>query len=141
LEELIRTSGFFRQKSERIKIFIEFLITHYNGSFEEAEKVDTPIIREELLSLKGIGPETADSIVLYALNLPVFVVDAYTKRILFRHNIVHEKADYNEIQELFHRALPCDERLFNEYHALIVRLGKYYCKSKKQCSGCPLEDL
>jgi endonuclease-3 related protein len=141
LEELIRTSGFFRQKAERVKIFIEFLMTRYGGSFEKAKKVDAPIIREELLSLKGIGPETADSIILYALNRPVFVVDGYTKRILTRHSIVHEKVDYDEVQEFFHKSLPCDERLFNEYHALIVRLGKDYCKSKKQCSGCPLEDL
>jgi endonuclease-3 related protein len=141
LKELIKASGFYRQKAERVKIFMEFFHTQWGASFDNTAHIDTPLLREELLSLKGIGPETADSIVLYALNRPVFVVDTYTRRMLFRHNIVSKNAGYDEIQEIFHRALPCDEKLFNEYHALIVRLGKFYCKSKKQCKSCPLEDL
>ena len=99
-------------------------------------------LREQLLSVNGIGPETADSILLYALNKPVFVVDAYTRRILFRHYCFDEDATYGEIQNLFMQNLQKDVKLFNEYHALLVKLGKDFClKSKPRCQICPLENL
>jgi endonuclease III related protein len=105
LERLIRPSGYFRQKAKRLKIFITFLDKHYHGSLEKLFAQPTENLREELLNLNGIGPETADSILLYAGNHPVFVVDAYTRRILGRHGVLPEKTGYQEIRELFQRAL------------------------------------
>ena len=95
-------------------------------------------IRHKLLSVNGIGPETADSILLYALDKPVFVIDAYTKRVLSRHDILGHDEAYDKFQELFHLSLKKDVKLFNEYHALFVRVGKTFCKSKPICEGCPL---
>ena len=100
---------------------------------------NTHALRENLLNVNGIGPETADSILLYALEKPVFVIDAYTKRILSRHRLVSEESTYHELQELFHKNLAPDVRLYNEYHALFVMLGKDFCKPKPRCKGCPLE--
>ena len=105
LERLIRPAGYFRQKAKRLKIFVEFLDQQYQGSLTKLFARSTPELREELLNLHGIGPETADSILLYAGNHPVFVVDAYTRRILARHEILAEEAPYDEIRELFERAL------------------------------------
>jgi endonuclease-3 related protein len=96
-------------------------------------------LREELLSVNGIGRETADSILLYAGDLPTFVVDTYTARIMCRHGLIDEGADYDEIKELFESSLPDDVALFNEYHALIVQVGKNHCKPRPKCEGCPLE--
>ena len=141
LENLIRPSGFYRQKAKRLKTFLNFLHNTYKGSFSNIEPVQTHTLREQLLALNGIGPETADSIILYALERPVFVVDAYTRRFLFRHQLIHEKASYDMVQQLFHSALPFDTFLFNEYHALIVKLGKFYCKTKPLCSECPINAL
>jgi endonuclease-3 related protein len=136
----IRPAGYFNIKAKRLKEFLTFFLNHYNGSIRQMRIEGTQTLREKLLNINGIGPETADSILLYALEKPVFVIDAYTKRILQRHNLVSEKATYQELQELFHRSLPLDVQLFNEYHALFVRLGKEYCKPKPRCEGCPLED-
>ncbi len=98
-------------------------------------------LRKELLAVNGIGPETADSILLYALDRPIFVIDAYTKRILYRHGIIDEDAEYGQMQGLFMNNLPKSTRLFNEYHALFVRLGKEYCTKKNpRCDKCPLKD-
>jgi endonuclease III related protein len=105
LERLIRPSGYFRQKAKRLKTFVRFLDRQYNGSLDQLFSRETPALRDELLSLNGIGPETADSILLYAGNHPVFVVDAYTRRILTRHNIVPETAGYEDIRELFQQSL------------------------------------
>lgn len=135
---LIKPAGYFNIKAKRLKDFLGFLINHYGGSMKKMEAEDTPILRERLLKVNGIGEETADSILLYALGKPVFVVDAYTKRVLQRHKLIPDKATYHEIQELFHKNLPKDTALFNEYHALFVRLGKEYCKPKPKCEGCPL---
>jgi endonuclease-3 related protein len=96
-------------------------------------------MREGLLSVKGIGPETADSILLYAAHRPVFVVDAYTYRILYRHGMADDQASYEELQDLFMDHLPEDTSLFNEFHALIVKVGKHYCKKRPLCDRCPLE--
>jgi len=102
------------------------------------EKVTTGKLREELLNIKGVGHETADSILLYALHRPVFVIDAYTKRIFSRHHLIKNEADYHQVQQLFESGLPLDIKLFNEYHALLVRLGKTFCRPEALCDLCPL---
>ena len=139
LASLIRPAGYFNIKAERLGHFLSFLATRYKGSMKRMKREDAHLLREHLLGVKGIGPETADSILLYALEKPVFVIDAYTKRILQRHKLVPEKAGYHELQEIFHESLPIDTELFNEYHALFVMLGKHYCKPKPKCEGCPIE--
>lgn len=139
LARLIRPSGYYNLKARRLKEFLRFFISDYGGSLKKISQVKLPVLREELLSIKGIGPETADSILLYALNKPVFVIDAYTKRILIRHKLLKEGASYADAQKLFMLNLRNDAELFNEYHALLVALGKNYClKSKPKCSICPL---
>jgi len=105
------------------------------------QTIYTGQLREELLAIKGIGRETADSILLYALSRPVFVVDAYTARITIRHELIEPGADYEQLRELFQSNLQEDVQFFNEYHALLVRAGKEFCKTKARCSGCPLEEL
>jgi endonuclease-3 related protein len=102
---------------------------------------DLQTLRDELLSVKGIGPETADSILLYAGNLPTFVVDAYTHRIFSRHGFISEESTYDEMKTFFEENLPKDVKLYNEYHALLVNIGKMFCKPKKACEQCPLRDL
>lgn len=142
LAELIKPSGFYNQKAKRLKGFLNFFFKRFNGSFEKLSKGELFSLRRELLSIPGIGNETADSILLYALNKPIFVVDAYTKRILCRHKIIDEKADYNAIQRLFMKNLPADVKLFNNYHALFVKLGKDICKKTKPlCKRCPLNEI
>lgn len=141
LAQLIRPAGYFNIKAKRLKEFIDFLVTHYRGSMKRMGNEDANTLRERLLSINGIGPETADSILLYALEKPVFVIDAYTKRVLQRHGLVNEKSSYSELQELFHKNLSHDVRLFNEYHALFVKVGKDYCKPKPRCETCPLRNL
>jgi endonuclease III related protein len=139
LASLIRSSGYFRQKARRLKEFVAFLKTQYSGSLNKLFRTPTLVLRKQLLSVHGIGPETADSILLYAGDHPVFVVDAYTRRILERHGLVHEKHSYEEIRGLFEKSLPSDPKLFNEFHALIVHVGKQFCRPKSPaCSGCPL---
>lgn len=138
LSEFIRPAGYFRVKAARLKNFIRFFVDNYDGDENAMAKLDLSRLREELLSVKGIGPETADSILLYALGKPIFVVDAYTKRILLRHNLCNEEDGYNELQDLFLSALPEDVSLFNEYHALIVEAGKNFCKKTPLCERCPL---
>ncbi len=140
LASLIRPTGYFNIKAKRLKHFVAFLANHYEGSMKRMKNEDTYKLREDLLNVKGIGPETADSILLYALEKPVFVIDAYTKRILQRHKVVSEKTTYHELQELFHENFLPDVTLFNEYHALFVMLGKDYCKPKPRCEGCPLKN-
>lgn len=139
LASLIRPAGYFNVKAKRLKSFIDFLIGNYNGSMKRMQKEDAESMRKKLLHIHGIGPETADSILLYALDKPVFVIDAYTKRVLSRHKILDYNASYDEYQELFHKELDEDLQLFNEYHALFVRVGKDYCKPKQQCEKCPLK--
>lgn len=139
LARLIRPAGYYNIKAKRLKEFLKFFFKTYRGNLKEMSKIDTPILRQQLLAVKGIGPETADSILLYALNKPIFVVDAYTKRILARHKLVKENADYTQVQDLFMQNLKKDTKLFNEYHALLVKLGKEFClKNKPKCDLCPL---
>jgi len=141
LARLIRPSGFFRLKTERLKAFVDFLFEHCNGNLERMRREKIEILRPKLLGVKGIGPETADSILLYGLGKPIFVVDAYTKRALSRHGIISEDASYEEVQRLFMDHLPLEERLFNEYHALLVHLGKNICKKIPRCDLCPVKEL
>jgi endonuclease III related protein len=172
LETLIRPAGYFRQKARRLKLFVNFLDRRYSGSLQKLFAQPTAQLREELLSLEGIGPETADSILLYAGGHEVFVVDAYTRRIVERHGILPATADYDAIRQLFEQSLrPAVEigtlptrtherargaahlpsrasrlrrsplaQIYNEMHALIVGVGKDFCKkSQPQCDGCPLQ--
>jgi len=140
LSELIRPSGYFNIKAKRLKSFIDFLMNDYHGSMKKMKNEYLYLLREKLLSINGIGPETADSIILYALEKPVFVIDTYTKRVLSRHEIMNHEKSYDEFQELFYSALEKDVKLFNEYHALFVNLGKTFCKKKKPlCELCPLK--
>ncbi|HUH66792.1 MAG TPA: hypothetical protein VLZ07_10205, partial [Syntrophales bacterium] len=141
LAELIRPAGYYNIKTERLKSFIRFLYENYKGKPDMMFAEELWQLREKLLEVKGIGEETADSILLYAGKKPVFVVDAYTRRILERHDIVQEGATYGEIQDLFMTNLAPDLYLYNQYHALIVNAGKYFCARKPRCEGCPLESL
>src|ERR1019366_9529491 len=142
LAALIRPSGYFRQKAKKLKAFVQFLQREYGGSLKRMFHTPTPELREKLLSVHGIGPETADSILLYAGNHPVFVVDAYTHRIFGRHGITNGKPDYEAVRARFETAIPRRPELFNEFHALIVDTGKNWCrKSAPRCEGCPLRPL
>ncbi len=139
LAEWIRSAGYFNQKAGYIKAMVAAIRQNFDGSLNPLFALDTPALRQELLSWKGIGPETADSILLYAAKRPVFVVDAYTKRFLARHGWCEKKGPYDSVAKLFTDNLPEDVQLFNEYHALIVRLGKEHCNTQPKCKGCPLE--
>jgi endonuclease-3 related protein len=170
LQGLVRPSGYFRQKARRLKTFIRYLDRRYSGSLDRMFSQPTEELRSELLDLNGVGPETADSILLYAGNHPVFVVDAYTRRILERHEIIARKTGYEEIRRLIERELgkvdssalifpeagseprhpgspmsraPRGElaRHYNELHALIVRAGNQYCRSTPKCEECPLRQF
>lgn len=141
LAELIRPAGYYNLKAKRLKNFVDWLFEDYGGDAVNLESVNTEQLRAELLAIKGVGCETADSILLYALDRPVFVVDAYTARIAIRHGLIEPGADYEQLRLLFESNLPEDVLLFNEYHALLVRTGKEFCKTKARCDGCPLEEL
>jgi endonuclease-3 related protein len=141
LAELIRPAGYYNIKAKRLKCFIDWLFDHYDGQLVNLEVVSTDRLRSELLEVKGIGRETADSILLYALGRSVFVVDTYTARIMIRHNQIEPDVDYEQLRDLFESNLPEDAHFYNEYHALLVRTGKDFCKPKAKCSGCPLEKL
>lgn len=141
LEALIRPSGFFRQKALRLQTFITFLQNNFRGDLQRLFSLDLPELRTTLLAQNGIGPETADSIVLYAAQKPSFVVDAYTHRILARIGIQSGRQEYDKTRDLFMTELPHDSALFNEFHALLVRLAKEFCrKSGPACTDCPVVD-
>lgn len=135
----IRPTGYYRLKARRLKNFITWLWEEHGGNFDGLRATKLPDLRRMLLGINGIGPETADSILLYALDRPTFVVDAYTARIICRHGLCDPDAGYGELKSLFEDNLPASARLFNEYHALIVSLGKQHCRPRAQCDGCPLE--
>jgi len=140
LAQLIRSSGYFNQKALKIKNFVNFIIDNYNGNLENMFDEDIHVLRNNLLNIKGIGPETADCIILYGGNKAIFVIDTYTYRVLSRHGLVPEQTSYNEMQELFMDSLNDDPQIFNEYHALLVKVGKEHCKKRSPiCAGCPLE--
>lgn len=139
LARLLRPSGYFRQKAKKLKAFVSFLRSEYGGSLPKMFRTRTLELREKLLGVHGIGPETADSILLYAGGHPVFVVDAYTRRILERHELTPGSRGYEEIQNYFETQLPRDAVLFNEYHALLVNVGKNWCRKEAPCCReCPL---
>ncbi len=138
LAQLIRPAGYYNIKARRLMNLIDFICTRYDCDLDAFFDQPAHTLREELLSISGVGRETADSIVLYAAKKPTFVVDAYTARILRRHFVIDETADYEEIKDLFESALPADEPLFNEYHALIVMCAKGYCRPRALCEHCPL---
>ena len=141
LAEAVRPSGYFNQKAARLKILCRF-VKNYGSDVEKMKAVPVQVMRRQLLNLHGIGPETADSILLYALQRPVFVVDAYTVRLCSRLGLVDGKAKYSDVQDLFMEHLHHDTNLFNEYHALIVRHCKQKCsKRSPACNECPLESL
>jgi endonuclease-3 related protein len=142
LARLVRPSGYFRQKAKKLKAFVRFLRQEYGGSLERMFRAPTHRLREKLLGVHGIGPETADSILLYAGNHPVFVVDAYTNRILVRHGLIGKRAGYEEVRRLFEQSLPVQPQLYNEYHALLVQVGKNWCRPREaRCHECPLGRL
>jgi endonuclease-3 related protein len=138
LAEMIRPAGYYNIKTKRLKAFLRFLGDNYAGDMARMKETPTGRLRDDLLAVNGIGRETADSILLYALDRPVFVIDAYTKRLMSRHHILDEGASYEEYQTFFHRNLRADATMFNEYHALIVSVGKEFCRPTPRCEGCPL---
>lgn len=141
LEQALRPSGYFRQKAARVQRFSQHLVDRYGGSMRRMAKRPLEDLRVELLSLNGIGPETADDILLYACEKPVFVVDAYTRRILSRHGHVDPKIGYEDLRAVFEDHLAHNVAHFKEYHGLIVYTGKDYCRSRPNCDGCPLQKL
>lgn len=138
MADYIRPAGYFNVKTKRLKAFLAYLQGRHGGSMTRMKKHDLSVLRPELLGVNGIGPETADSILLYALDKPTFVIDAYTRRVLSRHGILEFEKDYHAYQALFHAALPREVQLYNEYHALFVRIGKEFCKPSPKCESCPL---
>jgi endonuclease-3 related protein len=141
IAEWIRPAGYFNQKAEYIKGMIKTIRNRFDGSLDRLFSLETPALRRELLGWKGIGPETADSILLYAGNRAVFVVDAYTRRVCLRHGWCDKKASYDAVAKLFTDHLPAEVQVYNEYHALIVRVCKEHCKTRPVCEGCPLQSL
>jgi endonuclease III related protein len=139
LGKLIRSAGYFNVKALRLKNFIAFVETRHGGSLDAMLRQPADVLRAELLSINGIGPETADSIVLYAAEKPIFVIDAYTKRILSRHGVMPMGNSYDEFQALFARLLPPDAPLYNQYHAMFVRIGNRFCRATARCALCPLK--
>lgn len=139
LERLIRSSGYFRQKARRLKNFLNYLEKTSAGDLEKYFSRSLPALRRELLEQKGLGPETADSILLYAGNKPVFVIDAYTRRIGERIGLFNSE-DYHWIQNYFQKNLPNRRKLYQEYHALLVALAKNFCRSKPVCLPCPMKE-
>jgi endonuclease-3 related protein len=138
LEDALRPSGYFRVKARRLRAFCAYLAENYGGSMKRMARQPMPGLREELLAVHGIGPETADDILLYACGHRVFVVDAYTRRLLVRHGHAKPSVRYEEMRAVFEDHLDADLELFREYHALIVYTGKDHCRSRPNCEQCPL---
>jgi endonuclease-3 related protein len=141
LARLIRPAGYYNVKAKRLKHLVAFLFLEYGGDIRMMAKEPTAVLCHKLLGVNGVGPETCDSILLYAFNRPVFVADAYTKRVFSRHSLLRKDASYHDVQRLFMDNLPPAAKMFNEYHALIVRLAKDFCAATPRCAGCPLNSL
>ena len=139
LAEIIRPAGYYNTKSRYLKHLASFVTALPNGRLDDLQQLDLAEARRQLLAVKGLGPESADSILLYACNMPTFVVDAYTRRVLSRHGLIEATASYDQIKRLFEDALPRETPLFNEFHALIVKLCKEHCRTTAQCARCPWE--
>lgn len=138
LEELIKPAGYFRLKAQRLGNLLELIVEVHGGSLENLFALGIDEARRQLLGVNGVGPETADSILLYAGGLPKFVVDTYTRRVLVRHGWLKPPVNYDQMQQLFESRLPTEAQLLNEYHALIVRLGHEFCGTTPRCDCCPL---
>lgn len=139
---LIKPAGYYNVKARRLRSFLDFLAEECDGDVAALARRGLTDAREKLLAVRGIGPETADSILLYACGLPTFVVDAYTYRVLHRHGLAEEAATYDEVKEIFESNLEADAALFNQYHALLVRVGRERCRRREpRCAGCPLEGI
>ena len=141
LSPLIKSAGYFNVKADRLKNLVDYLWNHYRGHLSQMSSKKTLTLRKELLEVKGIGEETADSILLYAAGKAVFVVDAYTRRVLSRHGFIKGDESYGEIQKMLTKNLPLNRSLFNDYHAQIVEVGKDYCHRTPNCANCPLNKL
>lgn len=141
LQELLRSTGYFRIKERRLRNFLDYLMTRHRGSLKRMFALPPDQLRTELLAINGIGPETADSILLYAGDLPSFVVDTYTQRVFKRHGWLPPVAGYHQTQRYFERRLPAEAPIYNEYHALLVHVGHHHCRKRPKCAGCPLECL
>lgn len=141
LAACIRPAGFYNVKVKRLRALLEWMAATCGSDLERLQAAPLEELRPSLLAVKGVGPETADAILLYALKLPTFVVDTYTRRIFCRHGLVPEDIGYEELREFFMDVLPEDITLYNEYHALIVRVGKEWCRPKPRCQTCPLQDF
>jgi len=140
-EELIRPAGYFRMKTRRLRNLLDYLFEKHDGSLDAMLATDLETLRMDLLAINGIGPETADSILLYAADKPIFVVDTYTHRVLKRHGWIEYEADYHTIQDHFQASLEPDVTLYNEYHALLVRVGHSHCRKTPKCDACPLAEM
>jgi len=139
LSQLIKPSGYHRVKARRLKTIAQFIIENFEGSIKNMKSMKSERLRKMLLSVNGVGPETADSILLYAVGKPVFVVDAYTKRIFARHGITDDEASYEDVQSVVHSCVPKQARTYNQFHALLVETAKNFCgKRKPLCEKCPL---
>ncbi|MFH1148635.1 MAG: endonuclease III domain-containing protein [Pseudomonadota bacterium] len=138
LAACIRSAGYYNIKARRLKNLVSFFINQYDANLDNMFAEDVESLRSKLLEVKGIGPETADSILLYAGGKPSFVVDAYTKRVFSRHMLISEESSYDDVKEFFMDRLPVDAGLYSEFHALIVAAGKTYCKKNPACQDCPL---
>ena len=141
LAELLRPSGYFNAKARKVKAFVHHVWDRYDGDLDALLSRDTHALRDELLSIHGIGDETADDILLYAAGRPSFVIDSYTRRIMGRMGLSPQGGRYDDYQRVFHEGLPPDSTLFNEYHALLDRHAKQTCKKTPLCEGCCLIDL
>ena len=141
LRKLVRPTGYYNQKAARLGAVTRWLVNRFNGDVSKATPIATGELRAELLAINGIGPETADSILLYAFNRPVFVVDAYTVRALQRIGVAEERMNYQRWQALLESRLPRDTTLFNDFHAQFVALGKNYCRTDPLCRQCPLNSI
>ena len=139
LARLIRPAGYFNVKTRRLKNFISAVVAEAGGDIDALLSRPIDELRAALLAVNGVGPETADSMILYAAGQPTFVIDAYTVRIFRRHGLLADGDDYAVAQEMFEAALPTDAGLFNDYHAQIVATGKRFCRRRARCEGCPLE--
>ena len=138
LAELIRSAGYYRLKARRLRNMLDFVTQRYGGSLDTMFATEHDALRSELLAVNGIGPETADSILLYAGNKPTFVVDAYTQRVLKRHGWIEPEADYHATKHFLEKHLRRDVARFNEFHALFVRVGNRFCRKQPKCDACPL---
>lgn len=138
LAQLIRPAGYYNVKARRLQNLVTHFVERHRADFGSFFSSSVETLRQELLSINGVGRETADSIILYAAGKPIFVVDAYTGRVLNRHGLVGPRSDYQEMQDFFHAHLPRDAELYNDFHAQFVAVGHHYCKKKPKCDECPL---